>query len=328
MPCNRGDGALTLIPADAPKICLAAGLPDRLAAAVLGHNAACAVQEQMRVRMAVWAYRVRDHFPDGVLYANLRGYGPGEPAAPGEVLEKFLRALGMSPSRIPPGVDAKAGLYRILLDSRRMLVLLDNARTADQVRPMLPPTRTCLTLITSRSAMTGLTISHGAARLTLGLLSAEESQAMLGKIIGTERADAEPRALAELADACGYLPLALRIAGQRAVFRPYMGLADIVAELRDQRSALDVHSHPADTATAVRSVHTADSADRALARTRYRPAIGASAGPRQDVSFDTEDAARAWFDAEHDPECRRRARCRSRTAHRGLADTSDDERLV
>ena len=201
-----------------------------------------------------WAHQVRDRFPDGALYANLRGYGPGQPAEPGEVVDGFLRALGVPPGRIPVEIEERAALYRSLLDERRILVLLDNANSPAQVRPLLPASRTCLAVVTSRSSLTGLIIAQGAARLSLDLLPEDEAVALLRQIVGHERADSEPRALVGIAQACVRLPLALRIAGQRAVSRPRLSLAEVLAELSDQRERLDALSATDDEATAVRSV--------------------------------------------------------------------------
>lgn len=201
-----------------------------------------------------WAHRMRHRFPDGTLYTDLRGYGPGRPATPDEVLDGFLRALGSPPDRIPGGVDERAALYRSLLDDRRVLVVLDNANTPQQVRPLLPASATCLALITSRSSMTGLVISQGAARISLDLLPFDEATVLVRAIIGDTRANAEPEALTDIVRACARLPLALRIAGQRAAARPHLRLVDIVAELTDRRGKLDTLSASGDEPTAVRAV--------------------------------------------------------------------------
>jgi tetratricopeptide (TPR) repeat protein len=203
-----------------------------------------------------WAHRVRDHFPDGTLYVNLRGYGPGRPANPGEVLGGFLRALGIPAGSIPADVQEQAALYRSRLDGRRVLVVLDNAHKPDQVRPLLPGSETCLALVTSRSSLTGLVIGQGARPITLDLLSPADADALLRRIIGDVRADAEPDAMGEIAHACARLPLALRIAGQRAAARPHVRLTDIAAELVDQRHRLDALSDSGDETTTVRALLT------------------------------------------------------------------------
>jgi transcriptional regulator with XRE-family HTH domain len=201
-----------------------------------------------------WGHRMRHRFPDGTLYANLRGYGPGQPATPGEVLDTFLRALGTAPGRIPAEVEERAALYRSLLDERRVLIVLDNANTPEQVRPLLPAGAGCLALVTSRSSMTGLVVGQGAARISLDLLSFDEAVVLLRGLLGDARADAEPQALAEIVHACARLPLALRIAGARAASRPRLRLADLRAELLDQHTRLDALSATGDEATAVRAV--------------------------------------------------------------------------
>jgi hypothetical protein len=201
-----------------------------------------------------WAHRVQDRFPDGTLYANLRGYGPGEPATPAEVLDGFLRALGCPPEGIPVGLEAQAGLYRSLLAGKRVLIVLDNANAAHQVRPLLPGGAGCLVLITSRASLTGLVISESAIRVTLDLLTPPEAVDLVRSIVGTHRADLEPEAVAQLTQLCARLPLALRIAAHRAVARPHCSIADLVAELADWRTRLDQLSVPGDELATVRSV--------------------------------------------------------------------------
>jgi tetratricopeptide (TPR) repeat protein len=201
-----------------------------------------------------WAHQVSGCFPCGTLYANLRGYGPGQPAAPGEVLGGFLSALGTTPERIPVAEEDRAALYRSLLDGRKMLVVLDNARSPGQVRPLLPGSPGCLVLVTSRSAMTGLVISQGAARIGLDLLSPGEAAALLRKIIGDARCDAEPQALDGIVQACARLPLALRVAGARAASRPQLNLAALYADLLDEHKRLDALSCADDEETTVRAV--------------------------------------------------------------------------
>ena len=201
-----------------------------------------------------WAHRVSNRFPDGTLYTNLRGYGPGRAAKPGEVLDGFLRAMGVPATRIPTDLEERAALYRTVLDARRVLVILDNANAADQVRPLLPAGAGCLALITSRSNLMGLVIGQGAVRISLDLLTPSEAVSLLRRIVGAARADAQPQVLARLAEACARLPLALRVAGQRAAARPRLGLVDVLAELADRRYRLDALSSTNDEVTAVRTV--------------------------------------------------------------------------
>lgn len=201
-----------------------------------------------------WAHRVCTLFSDGQLYVNLRGYDPGPPATPGEVLDGFLRALNVPATMIPPTVPERAALFRSLVAGRRILVLLDNANSAEQVRPLLPGSASCLVVVTSRVSLTGLAISAGAVRINLDLLPSDDAVALLRAIIGPERADLEPEAVAELARLCARLPLALHLAGQRAAARPGIRLADVVAELADQSQRLELFSAGNDEFTAVRSV--------------------------------------------------------------------------
>ena len=200
-----------------------------------------------------WAHRVRAGFPDGQLYVNLRGYDPDQPLSPGYVLAGFLRALGVAGAEIPPEVDERAAAYRSLLDGRRILIVLDNAATVEQVRPLLPGTPSALVVVTSRDALVGLVARDGARRLDLDLLQPEDAVALLGALIG-ERVAAEPDAAANLAGQCVWLPLALRIAAELAVTSPTTSLAALVAELADQQRRLDLLDAGGDPRTAVRAV--------------------------------------------------------------------------
>jgi len=180
-----------------------------------------------------WAHRVRDRFPDGQLYVDLRGYSAGTPVRPIEALAGFLHALGTPAEQIPVDVERAAGLYRSRLADRSMLVVLDNARTVDQVRPLLPGSLGSLALITSRDRLGGLIAREGAYRLVLDVLGPDEAHALLVRILGTTRVGAEPEAAAKLARACAYLPLALRIAAANLTDFPDRRIADYVAELTE-----------------------------------------------------------------------------------------------
>jgi tetratricopeptide (TPR) repeat protein len=158
------------------------------------------------------AHQLLPGFPDGQLYADLRGYTEGrDPVEPGEVLETFLRHLDVPADEVPSGVDDRSGLLRQLLAGRRVLMVLDNARTEAQLRPLLPGTGESLVLVTSRSVLAGLEVDE---RVSLDVLPEDEAAAMLARVIRDTRAAAEPQAVAEVAWLCGRLPLALRIAGQ------------------------------------------------------------------------------------------------------------------
>jgi tetratricopeptide (TPR) repeat protein len=201
-----------------------------------------------------WAHRVRERFPDGELYVNLRGYDPGPPVTPDQALDGFLRALDVPAEKIPRDVDAQAGLYRSLLAGRRMVVVLDNAATSDQVRPLLPGSATCVVVVTSRSQLAGLVARDGAHRLTLNVLPPEDAVTLLRCAVGPDRVDAEPEAAAEVARHCGYLPLALRIAAERAAARTHLRLADLAEELAVEHDRLDVLTADDDEVTGVRAV--------------------------------------------------------------------------
>ena len=197
-----------------------------------------------------WAHRVQDRFPDGQLHINLRGYDPGPAVSPEEALNRFLRALNVAPAQIPAELEAQAALYRSLLVGRRMLIVLDNAATPQQVRPLLPGSPGCQVVVTSRSNLSGLVIREGARRITLDALAPEEALALLREIIGPTRIDAEPRVATELARFCAFLPLALRIAGERAASYPHTALADLVSELADGHDRLEALATDDETTTA------------------------------------------------------------------------------
>jgi DNA-binding SARP family transcriptional activator/tetratricopeptide (TPR) repeat protein len=197
--------------------------------------------------------QVAKRFGDGQLYVNLRGLDPATPPMePAEVLRFFLDALGVPPPRIPAGTDGRAALYRSLLDGKRMLIVLDNARDVAQVRPLLPGAPGSLVVVTSRNEMTGLVAAEGAVPVTLDVLSDDEAREMLVRRLGQDRTAAEPEAADEIISSCARLPLALGIAIGRAAARPKRSLAELAAELRDARGRLDVLE--ADAATNVRAV--------------------------------------------------------------------------
>ncbi len=200
-----------------------------------------------------WAHRAVGRFPDGQLYVNLRGYDPDRPMPAVDALAGFLRALGGPGQDIPPDQNERAARYRSLLAQKRMLVVLDNASQAEQVRPLLPGTPGCAVLVTSRDALAGLVARDGAVRLDLDLLPPGDAVSLLRELIG-DRAEADPNAAAELAGYCCRLPLALRVAAELAAARPAVLLKDLVAELADQQRRLDLLDAADDPRTAVRAV--------------------------------------------------------------------------
>jgi DNA-binding SARP family transcriptional activator len=187
-----------------------------------------------------WAHQIAHRYPDGQLYINLCGFDPfNPPVSPALALNRFLEALGVRPERMPHTMDGKAALYRSELAGRRMLILLDNASDARQVRPLLPGSVECLVIITSRNTLTGLVATDGAEPMTLGLLDDEEAGELLALRLGAERTAEEPRATADLAALCARLPLALCIAAARAIVGPGGALSALVSELADTHRRLD-----------------------------------------------------------------------------------------
>lgn len=199
------------------------------------------------------AHLVAARFPDGQLYVNLRGYDPERPMRPADALAGFLRALGVPEPGIPAEPDERSARYRGMLAGRRMLVVLDNASDAEQVRPLLPAAQGCAVIVTSRGKLPGLVARDGATRLELDLMPAEDAVKLLRALIGP-RAEAEPAATVALAACCCGLPLALRIAAELAVSRPGIPLTSLTAELADQQRRLDLLDAGGDTRTAVRAV--------------------------------------------------------------------------
>ena len=178
-----------------------------------------------------WAHQAQERFPDGQLYVNLRGWAPGPPLRPIQALAGFLGALGVPAEQVPTEVEQAAGLYRTLLAGRRVLVVLDDAREVEQVRPLLPGSPGCAVLVTSRDRLAGLVAVDGAHPLPLDVLTADEAHALLVGTLGAERVGAEPAAAAELARLCAFLPLALRIAAANLTLHPERPIARLVAEL-------------------------------------------------------------------------------------------------
>ncbi|MDX3518425.1 BTAD domain-containing putative transcriptional regulator [Streptomyces scabiei] len=194
-----------------------------------------------------WAGQVAGRFPDGRLDVALRGSGPeGAPLDPAAALRALLTALGVPAARMPDRTDSLAGLYRSLLAGRRLLVVLDDAADTEQVRPLLPASPGCLTLVTSRHGLAGL-IASGTHPLRLDLPSAADARAMLAAYTGHARPVAEPGAADEIVTRCGRLPLALTIAAARAAARPDIPLAALASELRRTRNTLDAFAAPSRT---------------------------------------------------------------------------------
>ncbi|MFC6065051.1 AfsR/SARP family transcriptional regulator [Streptomyces ochraceiscleroticus] len=194
---------------------------------------ACAVQ---------WAHQHAADFPDGQLFADLRGFGEGDATEPAAVLRFFLTALGTPEHAVPSSATAASALYRSLVADRRLLVVLDNARSSAQVRPLLPGGPGCATVVTSRSRLDGLVATDCARPVGLQEFGVPEGIALLGAMLGAERVDEDPEAARELVELCDGLPLALRAAVAQLTARPRWRLARLAAALRDERRRLSLLS--------------------------------------------------------------------------------------
>jgi DNA-binding SARP family transcriptional activator len=200
-----------------------------------------------------WAHQVADQFSGGQLYVDLRGYDPGQPVPASEALAGFLRSLDVPAHDIPATAAERAARYRSLLAARRMLVVLDNAVSEEQIRPLLPGVRNCAVVITSRNALPGLVARDGARRLTLDPLPPADATALLRALIG-RRTQAEPGAVMEVAAQCARLPLALRLAAQLAAARPAASIAALASDLSDTGHRLDLLDIGDDPRACIRTV--------------------------------------------------------------------------
>ncbi|WP_203907711.1 ATP-binding protein [Rhizocola hellebori] len=204
-------------------------------------SAVCGAPGVGKTALAVhWAHRVAACFPDGQLYVNLRGFDPaGHVASAGEALRGFLDGLGIPAKRVPPELGAQMALYRSVLAGKRMLVILDNARDADQVRPLLPGSSTVLAVVTSRNQLTGLVAGDGAHPLALTQLSPAEARSLLGARLGADRVESESEAVTRVVSACAGLPLALTLAAARCQLSGF-AIETIADELAEAGRRLDV----------------------------------------------------------------------------------------
>jgi DNA-binding SARP family transcriptional activator/Tfp pilus assembly protein PilF len=229
-----------------------------------------------------WAHQNAGRFPNGQLYVNLRGFDPsGAPMMPAQVLREFLSALGVQPNQIPVDTGAQAGLYRSMLAGRRMLILLDNARDADQVRPLLPGNPACMVIVTSRRPLTGLVAAEGAHLISLDVLTRREARDLLARHLGTSRLVADSPAVDELIRLCAQLPLALTIAAARAAAHPRFPLAALTADLRGTHGQLDTLD-TGDATTSVRVVFSWSQRSLTVPGARMFRLLGLHPGP--DVS--------------------------------------------
>lgn len=192
-----------------------------------------------------WAHRMAARFPDGQLFVDLRGYASTSPMSKTQALTLCLRALGVSALQVPVTLDEQVVLYRNLLAGRRVLVVLDNAAGADQVRPLLPPNPGCAALVTSRGDLRGLTVLNDARVLALDVLTTSDTRTLLTDLLGLRLVDAEPQAVDRLAELCGHLPLALRIAAANLVGGKHSSIGEYVAALRaDPLAELAIEGDP------------------------------------------------------------------------------------
>ncbi|WP_255950780.1 tetratricopeptide repeat protein [Streptomyces odontomachi] len=200
-----------------------------------------------------WAHRVREEFADGQLYLDLRGYDPDPPLPAADAMASLLRALGVRDTAMPSALDDRGALLRTVTHGKRLLVVLDNAATVEQVRPLLTATDASLTLVTSRDRLAGLVAREGAVRVELDPLPVSHATGLLTGLIGA-RASTDRAALASLAEHCARLPLALRVAAEFVAGHPGTPLPDLVAELADEQRRLDALDAGGDRRTAIRGV--------------------------------------------------------------------------
>jgi DNA-binding SARP family transcriptional activator/tetratricopeptide (TPR) repeat protein len=242
-----------------------------------------------------WAHQVADRFPDGQLYLNLQGYGSGEPLDPDVALDVLLRGLGVSGAQIPERGPARTAMLRTVLADRRVLLLLDNARDAEQVRPLLPGSG-CLVLITSRSQLRSLAAREGAHRVALDRFGADEAAAYLAATFEPHQVPATGAEIAELGELCGQLPLALAIAAERVTREPAAGVRALIAELRDHPDRLGVLDVDEDDDGALRVVF--DWSFRVLEADQARLFRLLALQPAQDLGLAAVAALAATSDRE------------------------------
>jgi Domain of unknown function (DUF4062)/NB-ARC domain len=245
-----------------------------------------------------WAHQVEDLFPDGQLYVDLRGFGPEQLVRAEDALAGFLRALGMPGQEIPAAADERAAAYRSLIAGRRMLVLLDNAANAEQVRPLLPGSGSCTVVVTSRDSMGGLVARDGARRLEVDVLPLSDAVGLLRNLIGA-KVDADLGSARTLADQCARLPLALRVVAELAVARPVSSLAELASELADEQHRLDLLDVGGDPRTAVRAAFSWSYRQLSDDAARTFRLLGLHPGPDFNVY-----AAAALIGAEKEPTSR------------------------
>jgi DNA-binding SARP family transcriptional activator/tetratricopeptide (TPR) repeat protein len=200
-----------------------------------------------------WAHQIADRFPDGQIYLNLRGFDPARPTLTvQEALMALFDSLGVRASHLPNDVDRQAAYLRSLVAGKRLLILLDNVRDAEQVRPLLPGGSTCLVIVTSRNQLRGLSVHDGAGMIELDVLSSQDALHLLDRRLGPAHLQ-DSAELAEIAERCGRLPLAIAVVAARVATAPHFPLSAALAELRDQQGVLDAFMD-VDAVVDVRSV--------------------------------------------------------------------------
>ena len=251
------------------------GLADGTVVAVL-HGTAGIGKTALAVH---WAHHVAPRYPDGQLYANLRGFDPRRaPVAPADVLRGFLEALGTPANRVPNEVDAMAAQFRTLLAGRSVLLLLDNARDADQVRPLLPGGGGCVAVVTSRTPLASLAAAEGAHLVALDVLDPAEARDVLARRLGAERVTADEDAVRDIVAACAGLPLALAVVAGRAATRRDLPLGVVAAELRTAARPLDA-LRGEDETTDVRTVISCSYGALSARASRMFRLLGLHPGP-------------------------------------------------
>ncbi|GHJ47848.1 SARP family transcriptional regulator [Catellatospora sp. TT07R-123] len=224
-----------------------------------------------------WAHRAAPHFPDGQVFLDLGGHDPDGALDPAQALAHVLTSLGVAGNRLPAALSARAALLRDLVHDRRVLLVLDNAADAEQVLPLVPAGGASLLLVTGRHQPTALATHHDVRAVDLGALDRHEAVALLARVLGAERVQAEPEAAAELADLCDRMPLALRIAAAKLAARPGRRLADLNTELTDE-DRLDELAVPGD-ARSVRTVFAGSYRALSPAAARLFRLLGQHPGP-------------------------------------------------
>jgi tetratricopeptide (TPR) repeat protein len=231
-----------------------------------------------------WAHLVRNNFPDGDLYVDMRGYGTHKPLSVEQALDAFLRAMNFAPEEIPLETSERSALYRSLLSDKKVLLLLDNVSSTKQLRDLLPGTRQCAVLVTSRSQLPSLVAREGANRMTIDVLSPNDAVALLSEIIG-DRVENNNAAAGRIAQLCGYLPLTLRVVAERVASRHYLALNDAADQLEGEKNRLDALAASEDELADVRAVFSWSYRMLSAGQSKAFRFVGLHAGPELSVEL-------------------------------------------